>query len=85
MALVSGGLVPLGQAVAAETRKVHQVDILDILAAVQVGDQSAKSGGFEFQALLIVHKVSLRQLQAASFKLQDVVCGGLAYRLKLKA
>lgn len=55
LAFVGGGLVPLGQAVAAETRKVHQVDVLHILATVQVRDQSAEGSSFKFQALLFGH------------------------------
>ena len=70
LAFVGGGLVPLGQAVAAEAREVHQVDVLHVLAAVQVGDQPAKGGGFKFQALLIGHgglceAASSGKLQAA--------------------
>jgi hypothetical protein len=57
LALVGCGLVPLGQAVAAKPRKVHQVNVLHVLAAVQVGDQAAKGGGFEFKALLVSHGV----------------------------
>nr|BFE94280.1 hypothetical protein GCM10020185_48160 [Pseudomonas brassicacearum subsp. brassicacearum] len=58
LAFIGGGLVPLGQAVAAEAGEVHQVDVLHILAAVQVGNQPTESGGFEFEALLVVHGVS---------------------------
>lgn len=50
--VVGGGLVPLGQAVAAETGEVHQVDVLHVLAGLQMMDQGAEGGGFEFQALL---------------------------------
>src|SRR5471032_2353288 len=52
---IGSGLVPLRQAVTAETGEVHQVDVLHILAAVQVRDQSTKGGGFKFEAFLIGH------------------------------
>ncbi len=38
------GQVPLGQAIAAETREIHQVDILYIAATVQVFQQASEDG-----------------------------------------
>ncbi len=40
--------VPFGQAVAAETGQVHQVNILNIAASLQVLEESAKRGRFDF-------------------------------------
>src|SRR5580698_4091770 len=45
--------VPARQAIAAETGQVHQVDILHIRALLQMRDQPAKSGGFEFGTGLV--------------------------------
>src|SRR5450830_604422 len=83
LAFVGSGLVPLGQAVAAETREVHQVDVLHVLAAVQVGDQSAEGGGFKFQALLIVHGCLCET--ALSGKLQAASWVAVAVSLPLEA
>src|SRR5882724_1706212 len=47
--------VPARQAIAAETGQVHQVDVLHIRAFLQMRDQPAKGGGFEFGAGLVVH------------------------------
>src|SRR5262245_9636987 len=47
--------VPARQAVAAETGQIHQVDILHVGALLQMLDQPAKGGGFEFGAGLVVH------------------------------
>ncbi len=54
--LVGGGLVPFLQAVAAEARQVHQVDVLHIGALFEMRDQFAKGGGFELGAGAIVHR-----------------------------
>src|SRR5262245_23069695 len=47
--------IPARQAVAAETGEIHQVDVLDVGALLQMRDQAAESGGFEFGAGLVVH------------------------------
>src|ERR1044071_4700703 len=47
--------IPARQAVAAEAGQIHQVDVLDVGALLQVRDQAAESGGFEFGAGLVVH------------------------------
>src|SRR5580698_5516770 len=43
-------LHPVGQAVAAETGQIHQVDVLHVGAAAEVLDQAAIDGGLEFRA-----------------------------------
>src|SRR5713226_8334257 len=47
--------VPARQAIAAEAGEVHQVEVLHIRAFLQMRDQPAKGGGFEFGAGLVVH------------------------------
>ena len=50
--------VPFGQAVAAETGQVHQVNILNIAALLQVLDESAKRSRFDFFFCSLVHFLS---------------------------
>src|SRR5215470_17416828 len=40
--------VPARQAVAAEAGQIHQVDVLNVGALLQVRDQAPEGGGFEF-------------------------------------
>src|SRR6266545_399961 len=47
--------IPARQAVAAKARQVHQVDVLHVGALLQMRDQAAERGGFEFGAGLVVH------------------------------
>src|SRR5471032_3078369 len=47
--------IPARQAVAAETGQIHQVDVLNVGALLQVRHQPAKGGGFELGAGLVVH------------------------------
>src|ERR1044072_2917235 len=47
--------VPARQAVAAEAGEAHQVDVLNVGALLQMRDQAAEGGGFEFGAGLVVH------------------------------
>ena len=53
--VIGCGLVPFGQAVAAETGQRHQVDVLHILATAQVADQVAEGRSFQFKTLLLGH------------------------------
>src|SRR5262245_39182690 len=58
-ALLAGFLaIPARQAVAAEACQVHQVDVLNVSALLQVRDQAPEGGGFEFGAGLVIHGVS---------------------------
>ena len=45
--------IPVGQAVAAEAGKVHQVDVLHVAAFAQMRDQTAEGGGLEFGLLFV--------------------------------
>jgi hypothetical protein len=47
-------LEPVGQAVAAEACKIHEIDILDIGAGAQMLDQAPENGGFEFRSGFVV-------------------------------
>src|SRR5690606_28173273 len=51
LSLGGGSGIPFGQAVATKARKIHQIDILNILAAVQMGQQTPKYSGFNIGAL----------------------------------
>ena len=48
-------LEPVGQAVAAEARKIHKIDILNIGAGAQMFDQTPENGGFEFRSGFVVN------------------------------
>src|SRR5690242_10475832 len=56
-ALLGGGAVPLGQAVPAEPGQVHDIDVLDIRALPEVGDEAAKRRGLELGASAVVDRV----------------------------
>ena len=47
--------VPFRQAVPAEAGQIHQVNILNIAAFLEVFDKSAKCGGFDFFFSVVVH------------------------------
>ena len=49
-------LEPVGQAVAAEARKIHKIDVLDIGAGAQMFDQAPENGGFEFRSGFVVNR-----------------------------
>src|SRR6185437_10987435 len=54
-ALLLGGLaIPAREAVAAEARQIHQIDVLHVRALAQMFDQAAEGGGFELGAGRIV-------------------------------
>src|SRR5919107_3823896 len=46
-ALVGGILQPVGEAVAAEARKVHEVDVLNVRALAQMLEEPAEGGGLQ--------------------------------------
>ena len=48
--MFGGGFVPFGQAVAAESGQVHQVDVLNIAALLQMLHEAAECRGLGFQA-----------------------------------
>src|ERR1700761_3310304 len=50
--------IPAREAIATEASQVHQVDVLHVGALLQVRDQAAESGGFEFGLGLVVHGIS---------------------------
>src|SRR5882724_8682821 len=52
--------IPARQAVATEARQIHQVKVLHVGALLQMRNQAAESGGFEFGAGLVVHDGLLR-------------------------
>src|SRR5260370_34629082 len=54
-AFLGRGAVPFRQAVAAETGRVHQIDVLHVGALAQMRDQRAVRRGFELGAGLVVH------------------------------
>src|SRR5713101_2760433 len=62
-ALAGGGTVPFRQAVAAEAGKVHQIDILHVLALAQMLDEAAEGRGLQLDAGLIVHRSSPLRLR----------------------
>src|SRR4051812_15925646 len=47
-------LVPVGQAIAAEAREIHEIDVLDIAPFAQMPDEAAEGGCFEFYFALLV-------------------------------
>ena len=49
-------LEPIGQAVAAEAREIHQIDVLDIAAGAQMFDQAPEYRGFKFCSGFVVHR-----------------------------
>ena len=49
------GGIPFRQTIAAETRKVHQVNVLNILAWIKMTDKLSKNGGFDFGTCLCFH------------------------------
>src|SRR5258708_35627663 len=48
-------LEPVGQAVAAEAREIHQIDVLDIGTGAQMFDQAPEDGGFKFRSGFVVN------------------------------
>src|SRR4029077_9232667 len=59
---VGGVLPPVRQAVAAEAREIHQVDVLHVGARAQVLDQAAEHGGLELGLGFVVHNGVPRDL-----------------------
>ena len=53
-AFLRGGQVPFRQAVAAETRQIHQVDILHIRAFLEVLYQAAERSGFDLGTCFLI-------------------------------
>src|SRR5258706_8680859 len=49
-------LEPIGQAVAAETREIHQIDVLDVGAGAQVLDEAPEHRGFKFRSGFVVNR-----------------------------
>ena len=47
-------LEPVGQAVAAKAREIHQVNVLDIAAGTQMLDKTPEHGGFKFCSGFVV-------------------------------
>src|SRR5229473_1546652 len=71
-------LEPVGQAVAAEACKVHQVDVLDIAAGAQMLDQAPENGSFKFCSGFVVnrhdrHLAVLRRLLMLDGKLSHIL------------
>src|SRR6185312_6758731 len=59
-AFVGGVLHPVRQAIAAEARKIHQIDILHVGACAQMLDEAPESGGLEFGSGLVVERHGYR-------------------------
>src|SRR5476649_40175 len=51
-------LEPIGQAVAAEAREIHQIDVLDVAAGAQMFDQAPEHRRFKFRSGLLVDRHS---------------------------
>src|ERR1019366_6316302 len=49
-------LEPIGQAVAAEAREIHQIDVLDIAAGPQMFDEAPKNRSFKFRSGFVVNR-----------------------------
>src|SRR5258708_6529308 len=49
-------LEPVGQAVAAESREIHQIDVLDIGAGAQMLDKAPEDGGFKFRSGFFINR-----------------------------
>jgi hypothetical protein len=47
--------IPIGQAIPAEPRKVHHVNVLNIGTPTQVLDQPAENGSFQLNFRLLIH------------------------------
>ena len=56
---VGGFLEPVRQAVAAEPRQIHQVDVLDVGAGAQMFDKAPEDGGLEFRSGFVVNRNGL--------------------------
>src|SRR5260221_5743621 len=59
-ALLGGAAIPFRQAVAAEAREVHQVDVLHVGALAKMLHQAAEGRRFQLDAGLVVHGALLR-------------------------
>src|SRR5271155_2279311 len=57
--------IPVAQAVAAEIRYDHKVNVLDVSALAQMRDEAAEDGGLEFGAGFLVHLRGSRNRQGA--------------------
>ena len=60
LSVASGREIPLCEAVPAEPREIHEVNILHVGPALQVCYQATKSGGFNFNTSFFIHKISDR-------------------------
>src|SRR3984957_13461955 len=49
-------LEPIGQAVAAEAREIHQIDVLDVATGAQMFDQAPEHRSFKFRSALLVDR-----------------------------
>src|SRR5580693_7216714 len=47
---------PVGQAVAAEARQIHQIDVLDVATGTQMFDQAPEHGRFKFRSGFLVNR-----------------------------
>src|SRR6516225_8152318 len=56
---VGGIFHPVGEAVAAKTGQIHQIDVLHVGARAQVLDQAAVDGGFEFRTGILIDSHNL--------------------------
>src|SRR3984893_15152810 len=49
-------LEPVGEAVAAEAREIHQVVVLDVVAGAQMLDKAPEDGGFKFRSGFVINR-----------------------------
>lgn len=54
--------IPFGQAVAAEVGDEHEIDVLNLGMILEVLDESAENGGFDFGLKLLAHQSLLKRV-----------------------
>jgi hypothetical protein len=47
-------LEPVGQAIAAEARQIHQIDVLNVRAGAQMRDEAPKNRSFQFRSGIVM-------------------------------
>ena len=69
-AFFGGGFpIPIAQAIAAEAREIHKIDVLHIRPVAQMLREAPEGGGFEFSLCLLVHAHVICSLSLASVAL----------------
>jgi hypothetical protein len=80
-AFFRGGILqPVGQAIAAEACKVHQIDVLHITSLLQMADQTAQDCRLQFRLGFIVHVHGLEiELGGTNYKPQSAAFHNLSW------